>query len=182
VVAEVGFGHRLDGAVVLAGEGWPVALQHRQDDLQGLVELVEPLGEGAELEAERVVFEFEPARPDPEDRAALAHHVEGGDGLRQDRRVAVAVAGDQSPELHVLGDRRQCAECRVGLQHRLVRGAQHGQLIEVVHQEDAVEARLVGFLRLRDDSGEEFVDAGAVGDVRDLKRKSNRHSIDRSHG
>ena len=86
--------------VVLAGERRPLAREHRQDDLQRLAELVEAVGEGAEVVAERVVLELEPAGADAEDRAALADHVERGDRLGQQRRVAVGVAGDQGAELH----------------------------------------------------------------------------------
>ena len=48
------------------------------------------------------------------------------------------------------------AERGVGLEHRLIRRAEAGQLVEVVHHEDRVEAGRVGLLRLRDDGGEEL--------------------------
>ena len=103
--------------------------------------------------------------------------VQRGDGLGQQRRVAVGVAGDQRAQLHALGRRRQRAERGVGLQHRLVRGAEAGQLIEVVHHEDGVEAGGLGFLRLRDDGREEFGDAGAVGEVGDLESEFDGHAF-----
>ena len=81
------------------------------------------------------------------------------------------------PELHALGRGGQCAERRVRLEHRLVRGAEPGQLIEVVHHEDRVEAGGLGFLRLRDDGGEELRDAGAVREVGDLKSEFDGHGF-----
>jgi len=93
VVAEARLGGGVLGLVVAAGEGGPLALDHRQDDLQRLFELVEPVGEGAELIAQLVVFEFEPAGTDAEDGPPLADHVEGGDHLRQQGGVAVGVTG-----------------------------------------------------------------------------------------
>ena len=90
--------------------------------------------------------------------------------------IAVGVAGDQGAQLHTLGGGGQRAESGVGLEHRLVGRAEAGQLIEVIHHEDRVEAGGLGFLSLGDDGGEEFGDAGAVGEVGDLKSESNRHA------
>ena len=59
------------GMVPVSGESRPLALDHRQDDLQRLVEPIEPVGEGAELEAELIVFELEPAGADAQNRPAL---------------------------------------------------------------------------------------------------------------
>ena len=50
----------------LPRERRPLTLEHRQDDLQRLVEPLEPVGEGAELETELVVLELEPAGADAE--------------------------------------------------------------------------------------------------------------------
>ena len=63
---------RVRGLVPLAVEGGSLASEHAGDDLQGLLELLEPVGEGAELEAERVVLELEPAGADAELGAAAA--------------------------------------------------------------------------------------------------------------
>ena len=178
VVPEARVGHRVLRAVVLAVHGRPLALDHREDDLQRLVELVEPVGERAELVAELIVLELEPAGADAQDRAARADHVERGDRLGQQRRVAVGVAGDQGAELDALGGGGQRAQRRVGLQHGLVRRPETGQLVEVVHHEDGVEAGGLGFLGLRHHGGEELFDAGAVGEVRDLIAEFDGHKID----
>ncbi len=92
------------------------------------------------------MLEFEPAGPDAEDRPAGADDVEGGDGLGQQRGVPVGVAGDQGAQLYALGRGGQSAQSRVRLEHRLVGRTDSWQLIEVVHHEDGVEARGVGFL------------------------------------
>ena len=128
------------------------------------------------------MLQLEPAGADAEDGAALADHVQRGDRLGEQRRVAVGVAGDQRAELNLLGRRGQGAQGGVGLEHRLVGRAETGQLVEVVHHEDGVVAGGLGFVCLRDDGGEEFLDPGAVGEVGDLKSESNRHAIDPSHG
>jgi hypothetical protein len=69
--------------IPVARERWPRTLDHRQDDLQRLVEPVEPVGEGAELEAQLVVLELEPAGADAEDRAPPADDIERRDDLCQ---------------------------------------------------------------------------------------------------
>ena len=80
---------------MLPSERGLLAAQHRPDDLERLLELLEAIGEGAELVAERGVLELEPAGADAERRTATRHVVECGDGLRQQRRVAVGVAGHE---------------------------------------------------------------------------------------
>jgi hypothetical protein len=48
-------------------------------------------------------------------------------------------------------------------------------LIEVVQHEDGVEAGRFGLLGLRDHGGEQLGDAGAVGEVGDLKSEFDYH-------
>ncbi len=69
------------------------------------------------------------------------------------------------------------AERGVRLEHRLVRSSEAGQLIEVVHHEDGVEAGGLGLLGLRDDGGEELGDTGAVGEVGDLESEFDGHDF-----
>ena len=176
--AEAGIGECLLGPVVLAVHRRALAGDHRQDDLQRLLELVETLGERAELETELVVLEFEPAGADTEDGPPLTDHVQRGDRLGQQGGVAVGVAGDQGAQLHVLRGGGQGAQRGIGLEHRLVGRAESGKLIEVVHHEDRVETCRLGLLCLGDDSGEEFGDAGAVREARDLETKLDRHPAD----
>lgn len=68
------------------------------------------------------------------------------------------------------------AQRRVRLEHGLVWGADHGQLIEVIHHEDRVEARCLCVAHLFDNGGEEFGDTGAVGEVGNLISEPNGHS------
>ena len=175
MVAVARLRKRLDGPVVLAGEAHPLAFDHRQDDLQCLIEFGESFGERAELEAELIVLEFEPAGTDAQHGPPLTDHIQGGDDFRQQRRIAIGVAGDQGAEQYVLSRRRQRAECGIGLQHRLIGGAEHGQLVEVIHHEDRIESRGLRLPGLCDDGWEQLRDRGAVGEVGDLETEANRH-------
>ena len=96
--------------VAVAGERHPLAAQHRDDDLQRLLELLEAIGERAELDAEGVVLELEPPGTDAQLGAAAGHDVERRDRLRQHRRVAVGVARDECPEAHRLDVSRASAD------------------------------------------------------------------------
>ena len=101
------------------------------------------------------MLELEPAGADAELRATTAHDVERGDDLREQRRVAVRVAGDERAEPHGARLARERAERRVALEHVGVGLAEHRQLVEVVHQQDGVEAGPVGGRGLRGDRVEE---------------------------
>ncbi|HXJ28121.1 MAG TPA: hypothetical protein VNH17_20560, partial [Streptosporangiaceae bacterium] len=57
--------------------------QHRYEDLHGLLETARAMIEG---HTERLVLRLVPARADAQDQAPVAHLVEGGGHLRQDRR------------------------------------------------------------------------------------------------
>jgi hypothetical protein len=163
--------------VPLALDGGPPAAEHRLDDRQRLLEPVETVGERAELEAELPVLELEPPGADAEHRPPTADDVERGDGLREQRRVAVRVSRDQRGELDPLGARREGAEQRVRLEHRLGRFADAGQLVEVVHDEDGVEAGLVRLAGLLCHGGEDPAGfATGVREVRDLVAKAYTHS------
>ncbi len=162
----------VDGVLDLvagAVEARALVAEHRQDDLQRLLQLLEPVGEGAELEAERVVLELEPPGADAELGPTVRDDVERGDDLGQQRRVAVRVAGDEGAQAHVRGLPGQGAERRVALEHEGVGVAQHRQLVEVVHQQHRVEARPVGRRRLGRHLVEQpgRADAG-IGEVGDL--------------
>ena len=96
------------GAIPLAGHSGTLAGEHALDDDQGLFELFEPVGERAELEAERVVLELEPAGADAELGAASAHEVERRECLREQRRVPVGVSGHEGREANRLGVLSEC--------------------------------------------------------------------------
>lgn len=128
-------------------------MQHRHDDLQRLLELLEPLGEGVEVESQLPVLELEPSGADAQDGPPRADDVQGRDHLGEQGRIAIGVAGHQRRQLHPLGGRGQRPERRIRLEHGFVGLAQSGQLIEVVHQEHGVEAGGLGFRGLRFDRG-----------------------------
>jgi hypothetical protein len=56
--------HGVADLVPLAVERGALAVEHADDDLEGLFQLLEAVGEGAELEAERLVLQLEPAGAD----------------------------------------------------------------------------------------------------------------------
>jgi hypothetical protein len=131
--------------------------------VEGVLQHLEPHGGAGEVEAEGLVLLLEPGGADAEDGPALRHHVEGGDDLGQQRRVPVGDAGDQGGQVDGAGAGGQTAEQRVGLQHLLLGRAEHGQLEEVVHDEDRVEARLLGGLGGVDEDVEQL-GGGSVGE------------------
>ena len=106
----------------------------------------------------------------PSNARPLRDHVERGDGLGQQGRLAVRHAGHQRSEADPLGACGERAEQRVGLEHLLVGVAEHRQLEEVVHHEHRVESRLLGGDRLGGDALEQLrrIDA-RIGEVRDLE-------------
>ena len=69
---------------LLVAEHWP-------DDLQRFLQLLESVGECAELAAERVVLEFEPASSDSQRCTPTGYVIESGDRLRKQRGVTVGV-------------------------------------------------------------------------------------------
>ncbi|SKY21620.1 Uncharacterised protein [Mycobacteroides abscessus subsp. abscessus] len=124
------------------------------------------------------MLELEPPGPDPELSTTTRHDVERGDAFRQQRRVPIGIAGDQRGQTHPRGVLGECGEQCVALDHRLVRGAEDGQLVEVVHHQNGVEPGVLRFDGLRGDGGEELVGCCVgVGEVRDLVAEC-RHLVD----
>ena len=58
--------HRTVHPVPLPGELWPLVAEHRMDDLQCLVELLESFGERVEVETQLVMLKLKPSRAEPE--------------------------------------------------------------------------------------------------------------------
>jgi ATPase subunit of ABC transporter with duplicated ATPase domains len=117
--------------------------QHRYEDLHGLFETARAMIEG---HAERLVLRLVPARADAQDQAPVAHLVEGGGHLRQDRRIAEGIAEHQGADLHPLcrfGQRGQHGPALPDPRGRLTGTAVH----EMVGQPDAVEAIRLRLLR-----------------------------------
>ena len=173
---------RLDGAgevpglvhrVVLAVEGDDLVAEHGPADLHRLLEPVEALAGGGELDPETLVLDVVPGRPDPEHGPPRADDVEGGDDLGQQRRVAVGDPGHHGAQPDAAGARRQATEQRVGLQHGLGGAAQGGELVEVVHHPQRLEARRLGGHGLLGHGLEELVVGHAEGEVGDLESDSH---------
>jgi ATPase subunit of ABC transporter with duplicated ATPase domains len=117
--------------------------QHRYEDLHGLFETARAMIEG---HTERLVLRLVPARADAQDQAPVAHLVEGGGHLCQDRRIAEGIAEHQGADLHPLCRFRQRGQHGPALPDpcgRLTGAAVH----EMVGQPDAVEAIRLRLLR-----------------------------------
>ncbi len=83
------------------------------------------------------------AAPMPSCGSPAGEHVEGGDDLGQQARVAVGDAGDQQPEVDPLGLAGEEAERGVALEHRVLGGGHPLHLEPVVHQGEQGDAGLV---------------------------------------
>ena len=91
---------RVVDLVVPAREAGLLAAQHRQDDLQGLLQLLEAIGERSELDAKGVMLQLEPTGTNAQLGAAARHDVESRHRLRQDCWVPVCVARDKRAQPH----------------------------------------------------------------------------------
>jgi len=117
--------------------------QHRHEDLDGLFETARAM---IERHTERLVLRLVPARADAQDQTPVAHLVEGGGHLREDRGIAEGIAEHQGADLHPLCRFRQRGQHGPALpdpRGRLTGAAVH----EMVGQPDAVEAIRLGLLR-----------------------------------
>jgi ATPase subunit of ABC transporter with duplicated ATPase domains len=117
--------------------------QQRDEDLHGLFETARAM---VERHPERLVLRLVPAGADAEDQAPVAHLVEGGGHLREDRRIAEGRARHQGADLHPvrgLGQRGQHGPALPDPRGRLTGAAVH----EVVGEPDAVEAVRLRLLR-----------------------------------
>jgi hypothetical protein len=106
---------------------------HPQADLQRVLQPLEPLGGGRERDAETAALLVVPAGPDAQPRPPTGQHVQRGQGLGQDARVAVDGAGDQGEQLRPLGVRRDETQRGVRLQHFPLGRADRANLEEMVH-------------------------------------------------
>ena len=173
---RLGQAARIRDRVVLTAERHVVPAEHRPADLHRFLEPVETHLVPRVLEPERIVLDVVPGAADAENGPTLRDDVERGDDLRQQPRVAVGHAGDERAELDPLGASGQRPEQRVGLEHRLVRTAERGQLEEVVHDPDRVETGLLGGHRTVGHRLEQVGVRHAEGEVGQLQAES-RHGL-----
>jgi hypothetical protein len=118
--------------------------QHPADDLQRLLERLEPSRHRLEVDAVGAVFELEPAGADAEVEAAAADVIEGARRLRGDRRMPVRVPEHEMSDAGALrrlcerGERRETFETRtLGVDE---------DRIEMIERPEGVVAPGVGFL------------------------------------
>jgi hypothetical protein len=129
---------------VAAGVRRLVAAPHLEQDLEGLLQLLEALGCGRERDAEPATLLLVPAGPDSEPGSTAGEDVQGGDDLAQDARATVVDAGHHRAEGEAGGLAGQEGEEGVPLEHGVLGGAVDPDLEEVVHDGDGGEAGLVG--------------------------------------
>ena len=156
--------------MVLALEGRILAAEHGSTDGERVLEHLEALLHRWEVDAECHVLDVEPGGADAEERPAAGDDVECGHLLGEDRGVPVGHSGDQRAEHGRLGASRERAQQGVGLEHLGVGRAEEGELEEVVHDHDGVEAALLAGGGHGRHSVEELVRADSgVGEARDLE-------------
>ncbi len=166
--------HGVNGRVIVAAEGDPFTADHRSDDLHRFVEAIEPRLERAVVKPVCSVFELEPAASDAEHCPAFADHIKGRDRLGQQRRVAVRVTRDQGRQCDLGRSDRQGTEQAVALEHVVLGRPEHRQLVEVVHDQDRVPARLFGGHRLVCHGVKELIVGDAViVEIGDLKSEAH---------
>jgi len=129
--------------VVLPSEIDVPVPQHRYEDLHGLFETARAMIEG---QPERLVLRLVPARADAQDQAPVAHLVEGGGHLREDRRITEGIAEHQGADLHPVCRFRQRGQHGPALPDP--RGRRTGAAVhEMVGEPDAVKAIRLRLLR-----------------------------------
>ena len=128
---------RLAQLVVRALEVGDLVAQQARDHLERLVEPIEALLERREVDAERIALVLVPAGADAELEPAVRHDVERRRHVREHRRVAVRVAGDQHPEAQPRGRLRQRGERDPALHARS--GAIREDRLEVIERPPGLE-------------------------------------------
>ena len=128
---------RTSQPIVPPFEGLLVLPPHLQADLQRLLEALEALAQRREGEAQPLRLPLKPGRADTQPGAPARQHVERGDDLREETRLAVDHPGHERVQQHPLRDRGQVPERRVGLEHALLGRTHRTDLPEVVHDGQA---------------------------------------------
>ena len=114
------------------------------DHLEPLGQLAGPLARTPEGEAVGGVVPLEPARADAEHEAAVAHLVDGGRHLREQRGVAIGVAGHHHADAQATRLRGERGQHGPAFEAGAVLVAEDGD--EVVEDPRAVEAEGLGLL------------------------------------
>ena len=135
-------------------------------DLAHKLEVLRGRGEG---QAETHALLLVPRGTDAEPGAPLREHVEGRDLLGEQPGLAVDGGRDPGEQLHLLGDGREEAEGRVGLEHLVLLGPDHADLPDVVHDRELGEADVLGRPRRADEVVDEGGGAAAPREVGEVQ-------------
>lgn len=139
----------VDGSLevmVRARERGPVAVPQMSGQPEQLFETTEPLRGGLERQAHHRRFVLAIADPQTQPRPAARQHVQGGDGLDEQRRWSDRRRRDHRPQLDALRRRGHVGKGRVGLEHRFVDRGGRVHLQQVVGDPERVEAGPVDLL------------------------------------
>ena len=120
-----------------------VAVPHVGGELQQLLEAAEAFRSRFERQADHGGLVGVVAGADAEPGSAAGEHVEGGDGLDQQRGRADRRPGDHRAEPHRIGGGGEEPEGGVGLEHRFVDAGGGVHLQEVVGDPEGVHPGLV---------------------------------------
>ena len=132
---------RIVELVVPTPEGRPLLAHQQADDLDGLLEPVDPLRSRRQVDAVAAVLVLVPPGADPEDQSPAADVVDGDRLLEQDRGMPERVARHehaQADARRLRRDRREQGPCLVAA----VLGAAI-RVDQVVHEPRMVEAELL---------------------------------------
>src|SRR5437773_2850065 len=121
-----------------------LAVEEGAQDLRRLLQLVEPLLDRRERNAEGARLDLVPSRADAELAAPAAQVIDGDRGLREQTDGPVAHAEDQAADPHPLRLRSERGHGRHALEGRLRRVGEVRHRVEVVPDRAPVKAALVG--------------------------------------
>ena len=127
-------------APVFPGAGLPQGAKR----LDGRLQLVQPDPGGRKGQAEPGVLARPPARPDAAERSSAAQGVQRGDRLGEDPRCAERDRCYQRAQAETGFQARQHPQRHPRLGDRLPGAADLGDLDQVIHQRDALQASLGG--------------------------------------
>jgi von Willebrand factor type A domain len=148
---------------------------HLQADLHRLLEPLEPLADRGKREAEPARLLLVPAGTDAQPRPPAGQHVQRGDDLGEQPRLAVVHAGDHRQQRRPRRAGRQVSQRGVPLEHLLLGRPDHRDLEEVVHHRDVLEPRLVRGPRHRGQLPAKRLRPARRGEIRNLQ--PNLHVI-----
>ena len=146
---RLGIERRVGELVVAALEGGAALRPQRRDDLARLVQPLQPLAQGIERNAVRLVLVLLPAGAEAEQQPPARDDVDLRGHLGHDGRVAVGVAEHDRAHAHARHQRGQRAERAQRFQHRALTLLRVGQEV-IGHAGDVPARRLQVFPEVQD--------------------------------